>query len=56
MYLWDDGKLGPQVVQAYLGYLHTVYGDLSRGSFKQPEEAQRHGGLPGASATHDTNL
>lgn len=55
-YLWDDGKLGPQVVQAYLGYLHAVYGDLSCCGFKQPEEAQRHGGLPGPRATHDTNL
>lgn len=56
VYLWNDGEFGPQVVQADLRYLHLVDGDLSCCSFQQPEEAERHGGLPGPCTTHDTNL
>lgn len=56
VYLWNDGEFGPQVVQAYLRYLHPVDGDLSCCSFQQSEEAQRHGGLAGPCTTHDTNL
>lgn len=56
MYLWNDGEFGPQVMQAYLCYLNLVDGDLSGRCFQESEEAERHGGLAGACATHDTNL
>lgn len=56
VYLWDDGEFGPQVVKAYFSYLHVIDGDLSCCGFQQPEEAESHGGLAGACATHNANL
>lgn len=56
VYLWNDGEFGPQVMQAYLSYLHLVDGDLSCCSFQQSEEAESHGGLAGPRTSHDANL
>lgn len=56
LYLWDDGEFRPQVVKAYFRYHHIIDGDLSCCGFEQSEEAESHGGLAGACATHNANL
>lgn len=56
MYLRDDGELGAEVVQANLGDLHVVDGDLARRRLQQPKEAQCHGRLARSGATDDTDL
>lgn len=43
MYLWNDCKFGPQVMQANLRYLNIIDGDLAFSGFQQTEEAERHG-------------
>lgn len=55
-YLRDNGELGAEVVQANLGDLHVVDGDLARRRLQQPEEAQRHRRLARSGATNDANL
>lgn len=38
-YLWNDGEFGPQVMKAYLRYLHIIDGNLSSRGFQEPEQA-----------------
>ena len=55
-YLWQDGELGAELVEAEPGDVDAVDADLPPSSLDDPEQSQGEGGLTRSGATNNTNL